>query len=159
MRALIQRVSSGGVTVEGQEPRRIGRGYVVLLGVGPADTAADAEFLAQKTVSLRIFPDDEGRMNRSLLEVGGAVLVIPQFTLYADTRKGNRPSFIGAAPPALADALYQSYIGYLRRALGDARVATGVFGAHMRVEIVNDGPVTILLQSARDALDAVKPQG
>ena len=127
MKALIQRVSSGSVSVHGRETGRIGRGYVILIGVRPEDAEADAEHLAQKTAGLRVFPDDQGRMNLSIREVDGAILAISQFTLYADTRKGNRPSFVGAAPAAQAEALYQAYVRYLRRALGDDKVATGVF--------------------------------
>jgi D-tyrosyl-tRNA(Tyr) deacylase len=128
-----------------------GRGFVILLGVGREDRPADAEYLARKTVHLRIFPDDQGRMNLSIQNIAGEVLVISQFTLYADTRKGNRPSFIAAAPPEQARALYDVYVDYLRHSLGDQRVATGVFGAEMTVEIVNDGPVTIELASQRSA--------
>lgn len=125
----------------------IGRGYVVFLGVKQGDTAEDADYLAEKTAALRIFPDEQDRMNRSIMEVGGAILVISQFTLHADTRKGNRPSFIQAAPAELAKTLYETYVAGLRYILGEARVATGRFQAMMTVEIVNDGPVTIELKS------------
>ena len=147
MKALIQRVSRGRVTVEGQVVGEVGPGYVVLLGVKTGDQNADARYLAEKTASLRIFEDDAGKMNRSIIDTGGSVLVVPQFTLYADTRRGNRPSFIGAAPPEEAERLYQVYVADLRRILGTGRVATGTFRATMSVEIVNEGPVTIELTS------------
>jgi D-tyrosyl-tRNA(Tyr) deacylase len=150
MKALVQRVQRGSVTVAGQAVGRIGRGFVVLLGVKAGDSEHDARYLAQRTVSLRIFPDAEQRMNLSLLDVGGQALVVSQFTLYADTRKGNRPSFIRAAPPEEAERLYGVYVDALKQALGDARVATGTFRASMQVEIVNDGPVTVELVSERD---------
>jgi len=145
MKALVQRVARGSVTVDGQVTGKIGRGFVVLLGVKTGDTEEDAKQLACKTVGLRIFPDENDKMNRSIQDIGGEILVISQFTLYADTRKGNRPSFIRAAPPDVAEKLYQVYTNLLRKALGDARVATGVFRASMTVEIVNDGPVTVEL--------------
>jgi D-tyrosyl-tRNA(Tyr) deacylase len=147
MKALIQRVSRGRVTVNGAETGAIGKGYVVLLGVKKGDGEADATYLAEKTVSLRIFPDAQDRMNLSVMDAEGAVLVVSQFTLYADIRKGNRPSFIEAADPAEAERLYGVYVDHLRRILGAGRVATGVFRASMAVELVNDGPVTIELTS------------
>ena len=147
MKALIQRVTRGRVSIDGQVVGQTGPGYVVLVGVRPPDTVENARHLAQKTVALRVFADDQGKMNRSLADIGGSVLVVSQFTLYADTRKGNRPSFIGAAPPDHARALYEEYVAALRRELGAERVATGVFGADMSVEIVNDGPVTIELST------------
>lgn len=145
MKALVQRVSRGAVRIDGACVGEIGRGFVVLLGVRAGDTDADALTLAQKTAALRVFPDAADKMNLALPDIDGAVLVISQFTLYADTRKGNRPSFIGAGPPALAEHLYQVYINALRATLGPERVATGRFGASMQVELVNDGPVTIEL--------------
>ena len=150
MKALIQRVQRGSVSVEGREIGAIGRGYVVFLGVKQGDLTADANYLAEKTAALRIFPDDQGRMNRSIIEVGGSVLVISQFTLHADTRKGNRPSFILAAPAEQAKALYEEYVANLRRILGAERVVTGQFQAMMTVEIINDGPVTIELKSRNE---------
>ena len=150
MKALIQRVQRGGVSVEGRVIGAIGRGYVVFLGVKQGDTAEDATYLAEKTVSLRIFPDEQDRMNRSIMEVGGSILVISQFTLHADTRKGNRPSFILAAPAEQAKALYETYVASLRRVMGEARVPTGQFQAMMTVEIMNDGPVTIELKSRNE---------
>lgn len=145
MKALIQRVSRGSVTIGGEIVGSVEAGFVVLLGVRPGDTQKDACYLAHRTVNLRVFADAEDKMNLSLENTGGGVLVISQFTLYASTKKGNRPSFTGAAKPELAEALYEEYVAALRRALGDARVATGRFGAMMSVEIINDGPVTIEL--------------
>ncbi len=145
MRAVIQRVSQASVEVGGQIVGEIGAGLLVLLGVGQGDTAEEARMLAEKTAALRIFSDDEGRFNRSLLDVGGGALVVSQFTLYADTRRGRRPSFTDAAPPELAAPLVEDFAAALR-ALG-LTVATGVFGASMRVALVNEGPVTIILDS------------
>ena len=147
MKALIQRVLRGRVTVAGEITGQIGRGYVVLLGVSKGDLEEGALHLAQKTVNLRIFPDSEDRMNLSILDIEGEILVISQFTLCADTRKGNRPGFASAAPPEIAEKLYNVYVDAIRRELGDARVATGVFRAMMSVEIINDGPVTIELST------------
>ena len=145
MRAVIQRVSGAKVTVGGEIVGSIGRGVLVLLGVGKADTAADAEYLAEKTAGLRIFNDAAEKMNCALADVGGAVLVVSQFTLYGDCRKGRRPSFDEAAPPEQANTLYEHYVELLRdRGLA---VETGVFQAMMEVELVNDGPVTLLLDS------------
>jgi D-tyrosyl-tRNA(Tyr) deacylase len=127
-----------------------GPGYVVLLGVRRDDTSEDALYLADRTVSLRIFPDSDGKMNLSIEDVAGEIMVVSQFTLHADTRKGNRPSFIDAADPVLAERLYEEYVAALRRALGEGRVATGVFRADMLVEILNDGPVSIELKSRRE---------
>jgi len=145
MKAIIQRATRGSVTVEGETLGSIGPGYVILLGVRQGDTEEAARALACKTVALRIFADEAGKMNRSIQAIKGEVLVISQFTLYADTRKGNRPSFIRAAAPALAEQLYELYVGALRAEMGPARVRTGRFGAMMQVELVNDGPVTIEL--------------
>lgn len=145
MKAVIQRVTRALVTVGGQVVGTVGQGYVVLLGVRTGDGDADARHLAEKTAGLRVFPDDQDRMNRSVRDVGGGVLVVSQFTLYADTRKGNRPGFTDAAPPDEAERLYSVYVDQLKRILGSDRVATGVFRASMQVELVNDGPVTIEL--------------
>jgi len=147
MKALIQRVLRGRVTVDGKEVGAVGRGFVVLLGVKAGDTEQDARHLAEKTAALRVFADAHDKMNLSLREVNGGALVISQFTLYADTRKGNRPSFVAAAAPADAERLYERYLEHLRRLLGPERVAAGVFGARMCVELVNDGPVTIELST------------
>jgi D-tyrosyl-tRNA(Tyr) deacylase len=146
MRAIIQRVSEASVEVAGQVVGRTGPGLLVLLGVGHGDTEEEARLLADKSAGLRIFGDDDGKFNRSLLDVGGGALVISQFTLYADTRKGRRPGFTDAAHPDLAAPLVEAYAAALR-ALG-VPVEMGVFGAHMRVSLVNDGPVTIILDSA-----------
>jgi D-tyrosyl-tRNA(Tyr) deacylase len=146
MRALIQRVCEASVTVAGQAVARIGPGLLVLLGVGAGDTESDVAYLAPKVAHLRIFEDEAGKMNRSLLEVNGAALVVSQFTLYADTRKGRRPSFTDAAPPAEAAALVEAFAAALRE-LG-LPVAQGIFQAEMQVALVNDGPVTIWIDSA-----------
>jgi D-aminoacyl-tRNA deacylase len=145
MRAVVQRVSRARVNVDGRTTGEIGPGLVVLVAVGKEDTAATAGAMAEKVANLRIFGDEAGRMNRSLLETGGAALAISQFTLYGDARGQRRPSFIQAAPPELGKALYEEFVRALQ-ALG-VRVETGVFQAHMSVELVNDGPVTILLDS------------
>ncbi len=146
MRALLQRVTRAEVRIDEAVAGRIGPGLVVLLGVGPADDEAVAEGLARRVVELRIFRDEGGRTNRSILETGGDALVVSQFTLYADTRRGRRPGFTGAAPPELAERLYEQFAGALRT-LG-LTVATGRFGAEMAVELVNDGPFTIWLDTA-----------
>jgi D-tyrosyl-tRNA(Tyr) deacylase len=143
MRAVCQRVSAARVLVAGEPAGRIGPGLCVLLGVARGDGPADAARLAGKVARLRVFEDEAGRFDRSLLDAGGAALVVSQFTLIADTAKGNRPSFSGAAPPEQAEPLYESFCAELR-ALG-VRVEQGVFGARMAVELVNDGPVTIVL--------------
>ncbi|MBN9524360.1 D-tyrosyl-tRNA(Tyr) deacylase [bacterium] len=145
MRAVIQRVRRAAVVVAGETVGAIDAGWLVLLGVAPTDTPAEAAWLADKVAHLRAFEDDAGKMNRSVLDAGGAVLVVSQFTLYGDTRKGRRPSFTGAAPPALAEPLYERFAAELR-AVG-LPVATGRFGADMRVELVNDGPVTFVLDT------------
>jgi D-tyrosyl-tRNA(Tyr) deacylase len=150
MKALIQRVAKGNVTVEGRETASISRGFVVLLGVKTGDMEEDARYLANKTVNLRVFPDGNDKMNLSIMDVGGEVLVVSQFTLYADTKKGNRPSFIQAAAPDIAEKLYNEYVEALRRTMGASRVKTGTFRASMTVEIINDGPVTIELLSDHD---------
>ena len=147
MRAVVQRVSRARVVVEGRVSGEIAAGMVVLLGVGRGDTAESAAYLAEKVAHLRIFDDDQGKMNRSLAETGGAALVVSQFTLYGDARGQRRPSFIQAAPPEEANRLYEEFVRALR-ALG-VRVETGVFQARMAVELTNDGPVTILLDSEK----------
>jgi len=136
--------------VDGEVVGEIGRGLVVFLGVKGDDVDADARMLAQKTANLRIFTDEQEKMNLSIQDVLGSALVISQFTLYAETRKGNRPSFVQAAPPQLAEELYGTYVGVLRRILGDDKVATGTFRAHMDVELVNDGPVTVELRTEKN---------
>lgn len=147
MRIVIQRVSSASVTIDGTVRSAIaGPGLLVLVGVGHEDGAEDVEYLVKKTVALRIFDDEAGVMNRSVVEAGGDILVVSQFTLMASTRKGHRPSYIAAAPPEVAVPLYESYCRRLSEALGKP-VGTGVFGADMKVALVNDGPVTILIDS------------
>ena len=147
MKAVVQRVSRGSVTIDGERTGEIGPGFVILLGVTHGDEVKDAELLAKKTTRLRVFSDAEAKMNLSLTDTNGEALVISQFTLYADTRKGNRPSFVGAANPELAEQLYEHYVSRLQDLLGPGRVATGRFGAMMSVEIINDGPVTIELNT------------
>jgi D-aminoacyl-tRNA deacylase len=146
MRAVIQRVTQAKVEVDGAVTGEIGPGLLVLLGVGKGDTASDAEFLADKITGLRIFSDDAGKMNRSLLDAGGALLAVSQFTLYGDARKGRRPSFDSAAPAELAKTLYEHFVAAARRS--GVRVETGIFQASMLVSLTNDGPVTLILESA-----------
>jgi D-tyrosyl-tRNA(Tyr) deacylase len=146
MRALIQRVTRGVVRVEGEIVGAIDAGLVILIGVGADDAEADADFLAQKVVGLRIFSDEAGRFNFSLVDTGGGALVVSQFTLYADARKGRRPSFIAAAPPERAEALIERFAAALQAA--GIAVAMGRFRSHMAVEIHNDGPVTLWLDTA-----------
>lgn len=150
MRAVVQRVVRGAVQVGGQPYASIGPGLVVLLGVKKDDTVADAAYLAEKIAHLRIFDDREGKLNRSVLDVGGTVLVVSQFTLYGDCRRGRRPSFSEAAPPAVAEPLYRRFIEELR-ARG-VLTAEGQFQARMLVEIANDGPVTLILDSEKKGL-------
>ena len=145
MRVVLQRVKSGRVLVAGHSVAEIGKGVVILLGIGPGDGEQQARTLAEKIANLRIFEDEQGKMNRSLLEVGGEAIVVSQFTLYADTRKGRRPSFTAAALPDVASPLVDRFATLLRE-LG-VPTQTGEFGAHMLVEIANDGPVTIWLEA------------
>ena len=145
MRACIQRVSEASVTVDGQIVGQIGRGLLVLLGVAAADTDEEAKQLATKIAGLRIFEDDAGKMNLALADVGGAMLVVSQFTLLGDCRKGRRPNFTGAAAPELAEQLYELFVDYVRQQ--NIPLATGRFRQHMDVALVNDGPVTLLLDT------------
>ncbi|HJZ49163.1 MAG TPA: D-aminoacyl-tRNA deacylase [Roseiflexaceae bacterium] len=145
MRAVIQRVTEASVTVDDQVVGQIGFGLLVLLGVGASDGPAEAGLMAEKIANMRIFPDEAGRFNRSALDIGGAALVVSQFTLYADTRRGRRPSFSDAAPPELAAPLVETFVTALRER--GMAVASGIFGAHMHVALLNDGPVTIVLDS------------
>ena len=147
MKAVIQRVQSSSVSVDGDIIAGIGRGLMVLLGVSREDQSSDADYLAEKIVHLRIFEDDQGKMNRSLLDTGGEMLVVSQFTLLGDCRKGRRPSFISAAPPESADRLYEYFVEQVRNK--DVRVQTGRFQAMMAVSLINDGPVTLILESPR----------
>jgi D-tyrosyl-tRNA(Tyr) deacylase len=144
MRALLQRVKSGRVSIDGQLIASIGPGLVILLGIGQSDTDVQAKFLAEKIASLRIFEDEKGKFNLSILEKGGEVLVVSQFTLYADTRKGRRPSFTDAASPKIASTLVEKFVDLMR--LQGIRTKSGLFGAHMLVDIENDGPVTIWME-------------
>lgn len=145
MRAVLQRVSAASVVVDGQSIAQIETGLLVLLGVAEGDTADDLKYVFEKTTGLRIFADDDGKMNRSVKDVGGAMLVVSQFTLLADTKKGRRPSFVGAADPQIADDLYQQFVA-MSRASG-IETQTGRFAADMQVSLCNDGPVTIIIDS------------
>ena len=144
MKAVVQRVQHAAVRVDGQVVGSIGKGFLILLGVTHGDTEAQAEKLAKKITGLRIFPDENGKTNLSLKDVGGELLVISQFTLYADCRKGYRPSFVNAAAPDEAERLYEYFTGLCRQEI--SRVETGIFGAHMKVELENDGPFTLVLE-------------
>ena len=148
MRAVVQRVKSSDVAVDGTITGSIGLGLTVLLGVEEADNSADASYMAEKITGLRIFEDEEGKMNRSVLDVGGEILAISQFTLFGDCRKGKRPSFIRAARPEQADALYREFINECKKT--GIQVEEGVFRAEMLVNIVNDGPVTIMIDSKKE---------
>jgi len=147
MRVVLQRVSSASVSIGGMARGSIGQGLVLLLGVGPTDTREDGEWLARKIAGMRIFPDEAGLMNRSVIDIQGGVMVVSQFTLFASTRKGTRPSFNDAAPPSLAEPLYQVFLTQMEAALGGKPVARGEFGAEMQISLTNDGPVTILLDT------------
>lgn len=145
MRALVQRVSRSAVSIDGQVSAEIDRGVLILLGVGRQDTPDNIQYLADKCIHLRIFGDGQGKMNRSLLDVEGQALVVSQFTLYGDTRKGRRPGYSGAAPPEMAEAYYEDFVEALRSR--GVSVRTGQFGANMQVEIHNDGPVTLMIET------------
>lgn len=146
MRLLIQRVTTARCLIGGEEHSAIGRGMLILVGVGMDDTAEDIEWLVRKVVAMRIFDDKEGVMNLSVQDIGGEVMVVSQFTLYASTKKGNRPSWFRAAPEAVSKPLYEAFVGRIGEALGRS-VATGSFGADMQLELTNDGPVTIWIDS------------
>ena len=146
MRAVIQRVREASVTVGGEVVGQVGHGLLILLGVAPGDGPEQVAWLANKLAGLRIFEDDDGKMNLSLLDVGGEALVVSQFTLFGDTRKGRRPSFVGAAPPEHAEPTYEAFCDALS-GLGVAQVARGRFGAHMHVALLNDGPVTLVVDT------------
>jgi D-tyrosyl-tRNA(Tyr) deacylase len=147
MKAVVQRVSRGSVSIGGETRASIGRGYVILLGIRHGDTPADARFVAEKCAALRVMEDAGGKMNLSLDDVSGSVIVVSQFTLYGDTRRGTRPGFVDAARPEEALPLYETFVRVMREILGPERVHTGEFRAMMEVTIVNDGPVTILIDS------------
>ncbi len=146
MKVVLQRVSESSVTIDGKKVANIGLGLLILLGIVDEDTQEDIDWLSKKIVNLRIFPDDEGIMNTSLLEVNGEAIVVSQFTLHANTKKGNRPSYIKAAKPDIAIPLYKAFVAQLERDLGKP-IQTGEFGADMKVELINDGPVTIIIDT------------
>jgi D-tyrosyl-tRNA(Tyr) deacylase len=150
MKVVIQRVSEASVMIDGKVHNQINQGFVVLLGIGQTDDEQDINYLVQKILGLRIFSDAEGKMNCSLDEVNGEVLLISQFTLFASTKKGNRPSYIDAAPPGMAIPLYEKFIEVITASLG-SRLKTGIFGADMKVSLINDGPVTIQMDSKNKA--------
>lgn len=147
MRALVQRVSQASVNIESKITGQIGKGLLILLGISSNDVESDAKYLAEKCANLRIFEDSQEKMNLSVQDIHGSALVVSQFTLYADTRRGNRPSFTEAAPPEKSEKLYEYFVEQLRDLLGEKKVATGVFRSMMEVSLINDGPVTIMLES------------
>ena len=146
MKAWVQRVSEASVTIEGEKVAEIGKGYLILFSVTHTDTAALADHLAQRILKLRIFEDDAGKINRSIVDVGGSVIVVSQFTLYADTSHGNRPGFSDAARPEVAIPIYERFVAKMRELLGPERVGTGRFGAEMKVRLLNDGPFSVELK-------------
>ena len=149
MIALVQRVKTARVEVDNKVTGEIDKGVLVLLGIHTSDSVEELRWVAKKVVNLRIFPDDEGKMNRSLLDIGAEVLVVSQFTLYGDTKKGNRPSFVNSAPPAVAEPLYEQFIDEVNQWVAKP-VATGVFGAMMDVHLINDGPVTLIVEKRKE---------
>lgn len=151
MRALVQRVKHCSVVIDGRMQSSIGEGMLILIGVHNNDAATDAEYLAERCTALRMFEDADGKMNLSIRDVNGEAMVVSQFTLYGDTRKGNRPSYSEAAPSQVAEALYDRFIDCLRKLLGPQKIRSGVFGAMMDVELVNAGPVTLLIESKMQA--------
>ena len=150
MKVVIQRVSQASVMIDGAVHNEINQGFVVLLGIGQTDDEQDINYLAQKILGLRVFSDHEGKMNHSLDDVNGEILLISQFTLFASTKKGNRPSYIDAAPPGMAIPLYEKFIEVIQASIG-SRLKTGIFGADMKVSLINDGPVTIQIDSKNKA--------
>ena len=146
MKAWVQRVTEASVTIDGEKVAEIGKGFLILFSVTHTDTEKLVDELAKKTVALRIFDDENGKTNKSIVDVGGSVIVVSQFTLYADTEHGNRPGFSTAARPDLAEPLYEKFVARLRELLGTDRVGTGRFGADMKVRLLNDGPFTIMLE-------------
>lgn len=147
MRAIIQRVSSANVTIDGKVYSSIENGLLILLGIKTGDGETEARYLAEKCLGLRIFEGKEEKMNLSVKDINGSILVVSQFTLYGDTRKGNRPSFIEAAPPLIAEPLYEKFVSLLKDSLGEEKIATGIFRAMMDVSLVNNGPVTVIVES------------
>lgn len=147
MKAWIQRVSEASVTIDGEKVSAIGRGYLVLLGVTHTDTEKEADYIAERICVVRLFEDEDGKMNRSLEDIGGEVIVVSQFTLYADTSRGRRPGFSNAAPGPVAEPLYERVVAQLRQRLGDSHVGTGRFGADMKVALINDGPVSVEIKA------------
>jgi D-tyrosyl-tRNA(Tyr) deacylase len=147
MKAIVQRVSSASVTIAGERYSHIEKGLLILLGIKNGDTIDDAKYVAEKCAALRIFEDAEEKMNRSVKDVHGSIMIVSQFTIYGDTRKGNRPSFVDAAPPQIAEPLYEQFVEHMRSLLGTEKVVTGVFRAMMEVSLINDGPVTVIVES------------
>jgi D-tyrosyl-tRNA(Tyr) deacylase len=151
MRVLVQRVKKCEVRIDGKSHSAIGPGMLIFLGVRKGDAEEDARHLADRCAALRIFEDEQQKMNLSVKDIGGSAMVVSQFTLYADTKRGNRPGFTDAAPPDIAENLYEKFVRHLRDTLGESKVATGVFRAMMEVELINDGPVTVMIESKSDS--------
>ena len=157
MRALVQRVKKCQVHIDGRMYSAIGPGMLIFLGVRRGDAEEDAQYLADRCAALRIFEDQQEKMNLSVKDIDGSAMVVSQFTLYADTRRGNRPGFTDAAPPEVAEDLYEKFVRHLKDSLGDSKVATGVFRAMMDVELINDGPVTVMIESKSDGYNQSEP--
>jgi D-aminoacyl-tRNA deacylase len=153
MRAVIQRVKHCSVSVAGKQTSTIGKGMLVLLGIRKGDTESDAEYLAERCSAIRIFEDTAGKMNLSVNDVRADVMVVSQFTVYGDTRKGNRPSYTDAAPPEIAESLYHCFTNSLRMLIGENRVSTGIFRAMMDIELINNGPVTLIVESKNQSVN------
>jgi len=157
MRALVQRVKKCQVHIDGRMYSAIGPGMLIFLGVRRGDAEEDAQYLADRCAALRIFEDQQEKMNLSVKDIDGSAMVVSQFTLYADTRRGNRPGFTDAAPPEVAEDLYEKFVRHLKDSLGDSKVAMGVFRAMMDVELINDGPVTVMIESKSDGYNQSEP--